>query len=145
MKLSNPVGMAAGLDKDAEAIDGLFDLGFGYVEVGSVTPEPQVRTPPDSLTGLFVQCECADGLLGREPKTTIFQIGRGRRGHQSIRFQLARPRSRSRSITCSSPLVLTRTPRTIPFPFSQRSFYPFTSDITPTFTPSRSYTSCQPR
>lgn len=43
MRLSNPVGMAAGLDKDAEAIDGLFDLGFGYVEVGSVTPEPQVR------------------------------------------------------------------------------------------------------
>jgi dihydroorotate dehydrogenase len=43
MKLKNPVGMAAGLDKDGEAIDGLFDLGFGYVEVGSVTPEPQVR------------------------------------------------------------------------------------------------------
>jgi len=42
MKLKNPVGMAAGLDKDGEAIDGLFDLGFGYVEVGSVTPEPQV-------------------------------------------------------------------------------------------------------
>lgn len=42
MKLSNPVGMAAGFDKDAEAIDGLFDLGFGYVEVGSVTPVPQV-------------------------------------------------------------------------------------------------------
>ena len=42
MKMNNPVGMAAGLDKDAEAIDGLFDLGFGYVEVGSVTPEPQV-------------------------------------------------------------------------------------------------------
>ncbi|KAL1918446.1 uncharacterized protein VTP21DRAFT_3106 [Calcarisporiella thermophila] len=38
---SNPVGVAAGFDKHAEAIDGLFDLGFGYVEVGSVTPEPQ--------------------------------------------------------------------------------------------------------
>lgn len=34
--------MAAGFDKDGEAIDGLFDLGFGYVEIGSVTPEPQV-------------------------------------------------------------------------------------------------------
>lgn len=42
LPVSNPVGMAAGFDKDAEAIDGLFDLGFGYVEVGSVTPEPQV-------------------------------------------------------------------------------------------------------
>jgi dihydroorotate dehydrogenase len=39
--LSNPVGVAAGLDKQAEAIDGLYDLGFSYVEVGSVTPEPQ--------------------------------------------------------------------------------------------------------
>ena len=45
MKLKNPVGMAAGLDKDGEAIDGLFDLGFGYVEVGSVTPEPQASCP----------------------------------------------------------------------------------------------------
>ncbi len=33
--------MAAGLDKQAEAVDGLFDLGFSYVEIGSVTPEPQ--------------------------------------------------------------------------------------------------------
>ncbi|KAL7424460.1 Dihydroorotate dehydrogenase (quinone), mitochondrial [Cryptotrichosporon argae] len=43
--LSNPVGIAAGFDKDAAAIDGLFDLGFGYVEVGSVTPEPQPGNP----------------------------------------------------------------------------------------------------
>lgn len=39
--LTNPIGMAAGFDKQAQAIDGLFDLGFGMVEVGSVTPEPQ--------------------------------------------------------------------------------------------------------
>lgn len=37
------MGLAAGFDKDGEAIDGLFDLGFGWVEVGSVTPKPQVR------------------------------------------------------------------------------------------------------
>lgn len=42
LPISNPVGMAAGFDKDGDAIDGLFDLGFGYVEVGSVTPQPQV-------------------------------------------------------------------------------------------------------
>ena len=42
MKIVNPIGIAAGFDKDGEAIDGLFDLGFGYVEIGSVTPEPQV-------------------------------------------------------------------------------------------------------
>lgn len=38
---SNPIGLAAGLDKQAEAIDGLFDLGFSYVEIGTVTPEAQ--------------------------------------------------------------------------------------------------------
>ncbi|WVQ85326.1 dihydroorotate dehydrogenase (fumarate) [Cryptococcus sp. DSM 104549] len=43
--LKNPVGIAAGFDKDADAIDGLFDLGFGYVEVGSTTPEPQPGNP----------------------------------------------------------------------------------------------------
>lgn len=40
-KLSNPIGLAAGFDKHAEAIMGLRDLGFGFVEIGSVTPLPQ--------------------------------------------------------------------------------------------------------
>lgn len=44
-KLSNPIGLAAGFDKQAEAIDGLLDLGFGFVEIGSVTPEPQPGNP----------------------------------------------------------------------------------------------------
>ena len=38
----NPLGLAAGFDKGGECIDGVLDLGFGWVEVGSVTPEPQV-------------------------------------------------------------------------------------------------------
>ncbi|KAJ8967123.1 hypothetical protein NQ314_003075 [Rhamnusium bicolor] len=40
-EFSNPVGIAAGFDKDGKAILGLKDIGFGFVEVGSVTPEPQ--------------------------------------------------------------------------------------------------------
>lgn len=43
--LSNPIGLAAGFDKDGRAIDGLFNLGFGWVEVGSVTPKPQPGNP----------------------------------------------------------------------------------------------------
>jgi len=42
---SNPIGMAAGFDKDGDALDGLFDIGFGYVEIGSITPEPQPGNP----------------------------------------------------------------------------------------------------
>nr|XP_060644317.1 dihydroorotate dehydrogenase (quinone), mitochondrial [Anolis sagrei ordinatus] len=41
----NPLGLAAGFDKDGEAVDGLFGLGFGFVEVGSVTPQPQEGNP----------------------------------------------------------------------------------------------------
>jgi dihydroorotate dehydrogenase len=37
----NPVGLAAGLDKDGEAITGLMAFGFGFIEVGTVTPKPQ--------------------------------------------------------------------------------------------------------
>ncbi len=45
----NPVGLAAGLDKNAEAISGLFALGFGAVEVGTVTPRPQAGNPSPRL------------------------------------------------------------------------------------------------
>ena len=39
---SNPIGLSAGFDKDAAAIDGLLGLGFGFIETGSVTPRPQI-------------------------------------------------------------------------------------------------------
>ncbi|WP_407291078.1 quinone-dependent dihydroorotate dehydrogenase [Stutzerimonas zhaodongensis] len=41
----NPVGLAAGLDKNGEAIRGMSQLGFGFVEVGTVTPRPQPGNP----------------------------------------------------------------------------------------------------
>jgi dihydroorotate dehydrogenase len=41
----NPVGIAAGFDKHAEAIDGVLRLGTGFVEVGGVTPLPQAGNP----------------------------------------------------------------------------------------------------
>ena len=41
LKFSNPIGLAAGFDKHGEAIHGLSKIGFGFVEVGSITPKPQ--------------------------------------------------------------------------------------------------------
>jgi dihydroorotate dehydrogenase len=41
----NPVGLAAGMDKDGAHIDGLAALGFGFIEVGAVTPRPQPGNP----------------------------------------------------------------------------------------------------
>ncbi|KAH8295065.1 hypothetical protein KR018_006636, partial [Drosophila ironensis] len=43
--LSNPIGIAAGFDKNAEAVSGLNDLGFGFIEVGTVTPSAQHGNP----------------------------------------------------------------------------------------------------
>ncbi|AJC17447.1 quinone-dependent dihydroorotate dehydrogenase [Pandoraea sputorum] len=45
IRFPNPVGLAAGLDKDGSCIDGLAALGFGFVEVGTVTPRPQAGNP----------------------------------------------------------------------------------------------------
>ena len=45
MTFPNPVGLAAGLDKNGQHIDALFALGFGFVEVGTVTPKPQAGNP----------------------------------------------------------------------------------------------------
>jgi dihydroorotate dehydrogenase len=45
----NPVGMAAGLDKDGEHIDALAALGFGFIEIGTVTPRPQPGNPKPRL------------------------------------------------------------------------------------------------
>lgn len=45
----NPVGLAAGLDKNAEHVDSLSQLGFGFVEVGTVTPRPQPGNAPKRL------------------------------------------------------------------------------------------------
>ncbi|HIM95258.1 MAG TPA: dihydroorotate dehydrogenase (quinone), partial [Gammaproteobacteria bacterium] len=41
LEFKNPVGLAAGLDKNAECIDAFSQMGFGFVEVGTVTPRPQ--------------------------------------------------------------------------------------------------------
>lgn len=45
LKFKNPIGIAAGFDKHGEAVDGLYKLGFGFVEVGTVTPKPQEGNP----------------------------------------------------------------------------------------------------
>jgi dihydroorotate dehydrogenase len=47
--LAHPLGLAAGLDKNAEAIPGLFGLGFSFVEIGTVTPRPQAGNPKPRL------------------------------------------------------------------------------------------------
>lgn len=49
LEFANPVGLAAGLDKNGDAIDGLAGLGFGFLEIGTVTPRPQPGNPKPRL------------------------------------------------------------------------------------------------
>ncbi|MBL8438578.1 MAG: quinone-dependent dihydroorotate dehydrogenase [Zoogloeaceae bacterium] len=49
LSFPNRVGLAAGLDKNGEAIDGLARLGFGFLEIGTVTPRPQPGNPKPRL------------------------------------------------------------------------------------------------
>jgi dihydroorotate dehydrogenase len=57
----NPVGLAAGLDKDGAYIDGLASLGFGSIEVGTVTPRPQAGNPKPRIFRL----PSARGIINR--------------------------------------------------------------------------------
>jgi dihydroorotate dehydrogenase len=61
LNFPNPIGMAAGFDKSAEAPDALLRLGFGFVEIGSVTPKPQIGNPRPRLFRL----ECDEAVINR--------------------------------------------------------------------------------
>jgi dihydroorotate dehydrogenase len=80
--LSNPVGLAAGLDKDAVALDGLARLGFGAIEIGSVTPRPQPGNPRPRLFRLT------------EDRAVINRMGFNSAGHEVVVRRLGRYRAR---------------------------------------------------
>ena len=61
LSFKNPLGLAAGLDKDGECIEAFDAMGFGFVEVGTVTPKPQ---PGNDKPRLFRIVE-AEGLINR--------------------------------------------------------------------------------
>ena len=61
LRFPNPVGLAAGLDKNGAHIDGLAALGFGFVEIGTITPRPQAGNPRPRLFRLPE----AQGIINR--------------------------------------------------------------------------------
>jgi dihydroorotate dehydrogenase len=84
LRLPNPIGLAAGFDKDGEALHGLARLGFGFVECGSVTPRPQPGNPRPRLFRLSEDravinrmgfnnagLEAFAGRLARRPAATV--------------------------------------------------------------------------
>ncbi len=80
-RLPNPVGLAAGFDKNAEVPDAMLGLGFGFVEIGSVTPRPQGGNPRPRLFRLA------------EDRGVINRMGFAGQGLDAARSRLAvRPR-----------------------------------------------------
>lgn len=61
LRFKNPVGLAAGLDKDGDYIDALGSLGFGFIEVGSILPRPQPGNPKPRVFRL----QGARGIINR--------------------------------------------------------------------------------
>ena len=61
LEFSNPLGMAAGFDKNAEVVDGLLRLGFGFVEVGTITPRAQAG----NLRPRIFRLENDQGVINR--------------------------------------------------------------------------------
>jgi dihydroorotate dehydrogenase len=82
LDLPNPIGLAAGFDKDVEVPDAMLRLGFGFVECGSVTPRPQAGNPQPRLFRLA------------EDRAVINRMGFNNRGleHAVVRLQARRGR-----------------------------------------------------
>ena len=69
INFSNPIGLAAGFDKNAEAFESILALGCGFVEVGSFTPRPQFGNPKPRAfllpkCTMYLKHKCAKVVLG---------------------------------------------------------------------------------
>ncbi len=77
LKFPNPVGVAAGFDKDARVYNALFDLGFGFAEAGTITPRPQPGNPRPRVSRLMRE----RGIINR--------LGFNSAGHSAALVRLA--------------------------------------------------------
>lgn len=82
-RFSNPIGLAAGFDKNAEVPDAMLRFGFGFVETGTVTPRPQPGNPKPRMFRLT------------EDRALINRLGFNNRGLDAVRARLAARRGRA--------------------------------------------------
>lgn len=78
LEFKNPIGLAAGLDKNGDYIDALASLGFGFIEIGTVTPKPQAGNPKPRLFR-FPKEGAIINRMGFNNKGIDYLIGRVRR------------------------------------------------------------------
>jgi dihydroorotate dehydrogenase len=92
LSFPNPVGLAAGLDKNGAHVDSLLALGFGFVEVGTVTPRPQAGNPKPRMFRL-PQYHAIINRLGFNNEgvdTLVRNVGRARRRHGLVGINIGR-------------------------------------------------------
>lgn len=77
----NPVGLAAGFDKDSEVFGPMLNLGFGSVEVGTLTPRPQIGNPPPRLFRL-IEDRAVINRMGFNNQGQAAALGRLKRRHR---------------------------------------------------------------
>ena len=83
LTFKNPVGLAAGYDKNAVAVKGLSALGFGHIEVGTVTPKPQPGNPRPRVFRL-IEDEAVINRMGFPSHGADFVAKSLRRGNPSL-------------------------------------------------------------
>ena len=101
LTFKNPVGIAAGYDKDGVAIRGLAALGFGHVEIGTVTPRPQPGNPSPRIFRL-VEDEAVINRMGFPSKGSEFmqhQLNPSLREGLFERIYGIQPRNKNKKIT----------------------------------------------
>ncbi len=83
LKFKNPVGLAAGFDKDAKLYNEFSDFGFGFVEIGTVTPKPQPGNPKKRLFRL-VQDKAIINRMGFNNKGVYEAVEQLKKKHRVI-------------------------------------------------------------
>jgi dihydroorotate dehydrogenase len=114
----NPLGMAAGFDKNAEVPDALLGLGFGFAEVGTVTPLPQAGNPKPRIFRLI------------EDEAVINRLGFNNEGHGAAERRLVARRGRAGVVGVNIGANKDSTDRIGDYELGVRRFAPYASYLT---------------
>lgn len=123
----NPLGMAAGYDKNAEVPDALLSLGFGFAEVGTLTPKPQTGNPKPRIFRL------------ERDRAVINRLGFNNEGHEAALARLIARGNRAGIVGVNIGANKDATDRIADYVAGIRRFYPvatyFTANISSPNTP----------
>ena len=118
LKLFNPVGLAAGFDKNAEVFEEMLRFGFGFVECGTVTPQPQPGNPKPRLFRL------------NEDRAVINRMGFNNEGLRAFTGRIRKAADRLAPIGANVGSNKDSKDRAADYEAGIRAVYPYASYIT---------------